>query len=138
MLDLDYMAGLVLRYLPLNFGMAVVSFAGALVLAAIPAVSRVRRGPVRLDESPSALDPEWVGEALGLLRGGRRTVPEDGDRHPRNAVRLRDSARNPKASPRMGHAGVVRRSAGCRAAWRQRWAARRPAEDRQFTQQFQC
>lgn len=49
MLDLDYMAGLVpviLRYVPLTFGMAVVSFIAALVLASILAVIRVLRVPV--------------------------------------------------------------------------------------------
>lgn len=49
MLDLGYMAGLVpvvLAYVPLTFGMAVASMAGALVIAAILAVIRVLRVPV--------------------------------------------------------------------------------------------
>lgn len=49
MIDLDYMAGLVpviLRFVPLTFGMAVGSMIGALVLAAILAVIRVLRIPV--------------------------------------------------------------------------------------------
>lgn len=49
MIDLDYMAGLVpviLRFVPLTFGMAVGSMIGALVLAAVLAVIRVLRIPV--------------------------------------------------------------------------------------------
>lgn len=49
MIDLDYMAGLlpvILRFVPLTFGMAVGSMIGALVLAAILAVIRVLRIPV--------------------------------------------------------------------------------------------
>ena len=49
MIDLDYMAGLVpviLRFVPLTFGMAVGSMMGALILAAILAVIRVLRIPV--------------------------------------------------------------------------------------------
>lgn len=49
MLDLAYMAGLVpvvLRYLPLTFGMAVASMAGALLIAGMLAVIRVLRIPV--------------------------------------------------------------------------------------------
>ena len=49
MLDPGYMAGLVpvvLAYVPLTFGMAVASMAGALVIAAVLAVIRVLRVPV--------------------------------------------------------------------------------------------
>lgn len=49
MIDLDYMAGLlpvILRFVPLTFGMAVGSMMGALILAAILAVIRVLRIPV--------------------------------------------------------------------------------------------
>ena len=49
MIDLDYMAGLlpvILRFVPLTFGMAVGSMIGALILAAILAVIRVLRIPV--------------------------------------------------------------------------------------------
>ena len=48
-LDLEYMAGLVpviLRYVPLTLGMAIVSMAIALVLAAVLAVVRVLKVPV--------------------------------------------------------------------------------------------
>jgi len=48
-IDLDYMAGLlpvILRFVPLTFGMAVGSMMGALILAAILAVIRVLRIPV--------------------------------------------------------------------------------------------
>ena len=48
-LDLEYMAGLVpviLRYVPLTLGMAIVAMAIALVLAAVLAVVRVLKVPV--------------------------------------------------------------------------------------------